>query len=132
MTSGAIHFDKLEISWFPLNRSSLSAPGWVSVSGFHLAPKRHFPALGKSSLPRHSVCALRDGLQEVLVALCFRMLAATATVRVLREMLYGIRPLDAQTFGGVAMLLIAVAGLACVVPAWRASRLDAMQALRAE
>lgn len=75
---------------------------------------------------------LRDGLKPVLTGLFFGLLGATAAVRVLREMLYGTRPLDAETFVGVAMLLAVVAGLACVVPAWRASRLDAMQALRSE
>src|SRR6185437_5384887 len=75
---------------------------------------------------------LRDGLKPVLVGLCFGLLAATVAVRVLREMLYGTRPLDAETFIAVAMILAVVAALACVLPAWRASRLDAMQALRAE
>ena len=75
---------------------------------------------------------LRDGLKPVLVGLCFGLLAATVAVRVLREMLYGTRPLDAETFIAVAMILAVVATLACVLPAWRASRLDAMQALRAE
>jgi putative ABC transport system permease protein len=47
-------------------------------------------------------------------------------------MLYETQPLDPAVFTVVAASLLAVAALACVVPAWRASRLDPMQALRAE
>jgi ABC-type lipoprotein release transport system permease subunit len=50
----------------------------------------------------------------------------------MREMLYGIKPLDPAIFCAVAVLMLFVAGLACVVPAWSASRLDPMQALRSE
>ena len=50
----------------------------------------------------------------------------------IRDLLYGIQPLDVSVFAGVAALLLGVAILACVLPAWRASRLDPVQALRAE
>jgi putative ABC transport system permease protein len=50
----------------------------------------------------------------------------------MRDLLYEIKPLDPVVFAAVAGTLIAVAAFACVIPAWRASRLDPMQALRSE
>jgi putative ABC transport system permease protein len=50
----------------------------------------------------------------------------------MRDLLYEIKPLDPAVFAAVSATLLAVAALACLVPAWRASRLDPMQALRAE
>ena len=50
----------------------------------------------------------------------------------MRDLLYEIKPLDPAVFAAVAATLLAVAAFACIVPAWRASRLDPMQALRAE
>jgi putative ABC transport system permease protein len=47
-------------------------------------------------------------------------------------MLFGTRPFDPIVFAVVSATLLAVAALACAMPAWRASRLDPMQALRTE
>jgi putative ABC transport system permease protein len=47
-------------------------------------------------------------------------------------MLYGTEPLDVAVFAVVSGLLVAVAIVACLVPAWNASRLDPVQALRTE
>ena len=58
--------------------------------------------------------------------------AATAAVRLMRSMLYETQPLDPAVFALVAATLLSVAALACTIPAWRASRLDPMQALRTE
>jgi putative ABC transport system permease protein len=47
-------------------------------------------------------------------------------------MLYDTKPLDPSVFAAVAAILLVVAALACMAPAWRASRLDPVQALRTE
>jgi ABC-type antimicrobial peptide transport system permease subunit len=75
---------------------------------------------------------LIDGLRPALIGLAVGLAASTAVVRLIRSMLYETRPLDASVFAAVTATLIVVAALACLMPAWRASRLDPMQALRTE
>jgi putative ABC transport system permease protein len=50
--------------------------------------------------------------------------------RVMTTLLFGIEPTDALTFVSVAMMLVAVALVACFVPAHRAASVDPMIALR--
>jgi putative ABC transport system permease protein len=75
---------------------------------------------------------LLDGIRPAAVGLIFGLGAAGAMTRMIRDLLYGVEPLDASVFAGVAFVLLAVASAACLVPAWRASRLDPLQALRNE
>jgi predicted permease len=75
---------------------------------------------------------LMEGLRPALVGLIFGVAASALTTQLLRSMLYGTKPLDPAAFAGAAMMLVAVAVLACLIPAWRASRIDPIQALRTE
>jgi putative ABC transport system permease protein len=58
--------------------------------------------------------------------------AALVAGRSVSTMLFGVKPYDPVTLGGVAALLLGVALLASFVPARRASRVDAMASLRNE
>ena len=58
--------------------------------------------------------------------------ASLGAGRLMRDLLYEINPLDPAVYAAVAATLLVVVGFACIVPTWRASRLDPMQALRTE
>ena len=75
---------------------------------------------------------LADGLRPALIGLVLGLAASAATTQFIKSMLYETQPLDPGVFAAVAALLMASAALACLVPAWRASRLDPMRVLRME
>src|SRR3984957_4404236 len=75
---------------------------------------------------------LVDGLRPAVVGLLLGLAASAATTQFIKSMLYETQPLDPGVFAAVAALLMASAALACMVPAWRASRLDPMRVLRME
>jgi ABC-type antimicrobial peptide transport system permease subunit len=75
---------------------------------------------------------LAQGLKLTLLGLVFGMTAAFAATRWLQGLLYGIAPTDPLTFVGVALLLSGVGLVACFIPAWRATQVDPLIALRCE
>jgi putative ABC transport system permease protein len=75
---------------------------------------------------------LLDGMRPAVFGLVAGLAASLEAGQLMRDLLYEIKPLDPAVYAAVAATLVAVAALACLVPAWRASRLDPMQALRTE
>jgi predicted permease len=75
---------------------------------------------------------LVDGLRPALLGLLIGIPASLAVTRLIGSVLYGTSPLDASVFLSViATLLISATG-ACLLPAWRAARINPMCALRAD
>jgi predicted permease len=72
------------------------------------------------------------GMLIVVVGTLIGLFAAYSATGVVTTMLYGVTPNDWITFAGVSLLMLAVALLACLVPALRAARTDPMVALRYE
>lgn len=75
---------------------------------------------------------LGDGLRPVALGLVVGIGGGVAVGYVIRSLLYQTRPLDPTVFAVMATLLLLVAALASAAPAWRASSVDPMQALRME
>jgi putative ABC transport system permease protein len=73
-----------------------------------------------------------QGVALTLLGVRAGLAGAAGITRYLSSLLYGVRPNDALTFVAVALLLIAVALLACYIPARRATRVHPMVALRYE
>lgn len=75
---------------------------------------------------------LGSGLRLSLGGTLLGSLVAFALVRLLTGLLHDVRPHDPLTFAAVPALLLAVAALASLWPAWRATRVDPATTLRAE
>jgi predicted permease len=75
---------------------------------------------------------LRDGLRPAIFGLIFGLIAAGGVARLIQSMLYRTPALDPMVYIVVSATLLLIAILACTVPAWRASRLDPITALRME
>jgi putative ABC transport system permease protein len=75
---------------------------------------------------------LGDGLKTTLVGVAVGLGTAILATRLIASELYGVRPLDLATFIEVTVVMLAASIAACWIPAYRASRVDPMAALRDE
>lgn len=75
---------------------------------------------------------LSQGMRLVAIGLVIGLAAAAAGGRALTSLLFDVKPLDPFVFGAVTVLFAVVAALACLVPSWRAARIDALVALRTD
>ena len=113
----------------------LAAVGIYGVLAYNVANRtREFGvriALGASSRRVVSLVA-GQGIATSLVGIVAGLAGALLGARLLRGMLFGITPLDVGTYAVVVVLLLAVALIACVVPAIRATRVDPLTSMRAD
>jgi putative ABC transport system permease protein len=75
---------------------------------------------------------LREGMTTAVIGTAVGAVAAIALGRALEGAIYGVDASNPMTFAVVALLLLAAALVACLIPARRAARVDPMVALRQE
>ena len=114
---------------------SLAASGIFAVLAYLVADRtREFGiriALGAT--PRHVLWqVLREGMSFPLVGLVIGVGLSLVVTRLLRSSLYEISPQEPRVVVGTAVLLVVVSVAACLIPGWRATRADPVQALSAE
>ena len=120
---------------FALTALLLAALGIYGVISYIVSERTHEfgirLALGAQKRYLLSL-VLRQGVRLALAGTIVGLVCALIVSRAMAGVLYGVRPTDPLTFGGVAILLIVVALCACYLPARRAIRVDPMTALRCD
>jgi len=86
-------------------------------------------ALGATTIDTYAL-VLRRGLGMAAVGLLLGLVGAVATTRYLQALLFGVAPTDPTVLLVSAVLLFAVAFIACLIPARRAVHIEPMVALR--
>lgn len=113
----------------------LAAVGVFGVNAYAVSQRTHElgvrMALG-ADRRRVLRLILRQSLGICAIGIAVGLAGSLAVTRVLRTLLYQITPHDPLTLAVVTVVLLGVAAIACYLPAWRATRIDPVAALRAE
>ncbi|HVN79884.1 MAG TPA: ABC transporter permease [Terriglobia bacterium] len=128
-------FSTLLLGIFAAVAVSLAAVGVYGIIAYSVGQRKHEICI-RVALGAEKGDVLRlivgHGVLLTMAGIGVGLVGALTLTRFLSSMLYGIRPSDPFTFAGVAILLAAVAFVACYIPARRAATVDPMVVLRYE
>jgi predicted permease len=128
-------FSSTMLGAFALFALLLASVGVYGVMSYLVAQSRHDVGLRVAIGARPADIiglVVRQGMGLAAAGIIAGLAGATALTRLLSGLLFGIRATDAVTFVSVAALLAATAFFATVIPAFRATRVDPIVALREE
>jgi putative ABC transport system permease protein len=132
---GARHFNLTLVAVFAGTALALAIAGIYGVMTYSVTQRRKEigvrVALGASPGQVFRII-LGQGLLTTAIGVALGVIAALGLSRTIESLLFGVRPADPVAFAAVTLVLVAVATLACYLPARRATDADPMDALRQE
>ena len=118
---------------FALIALLLAAFGFYSVLSYTVAQRTQELGLRMALVAQRSdvlTLILKRGLAFFIIGLALSLAASALITQSLAALLFHTQPLDLLTFVATTALLLAISVVACVAPAYRASRLDPNETLR--
>ena len=132
---GQQRFAMMLISAFAALAMLLASIGIYSVLSYSVTQR--MPEIGiRRALGASAATVMRtivgEGLKPTAIGIAIGLAAAALLGRVMTSLLFGVSPRDPLTFAAVSFVVVMVAIAATLAPAYRATRVDPMAALRAE
>jgi len=132
---GSRRFNVILIGFFGIVALLLATAGVFGVMAYSVSRRtreigvRVALGAGSSDVLR---MILGQGLRTIFIGVAIGIAGSLALTRTVESLLFGVTATDPLTFGGVTLLLVGAALVACFVPARRATKLDPIVALRYE